>query len=51
MAGERIPSEILNKYDAIAREILENTFKISYDELKEKLNENRQNFLDELEKL
>ena len=51
MAGQRIPSEILEKYDAIAKEILENMWRMPFDELKEKLYENRQNFLNELEKL
>ena len=51
MAGKRVPDEILEKYDAIAKEILKNTFSIPYTELKEKLDENRQNFLDELAKL
>lgn len=51
MAGQRVPDEILKKYDAIAKEILKNTFSIPYTELKEKLDENRQNFLDELAKL
>lgn len=51
MAGQRIPDEILEKYDAIAKEILKNTFSIPYTELKEKLDENRQNFLGELAKL
>lgn len=51
MAGKRVPDEILEKYDAIAKEILKNTFSIPYAELKEKLDENRQNFLDELANL
>lgn len=51
MAGQCIPGEIIAKYDAIAKEILKNTFSVPYDELKEKLDQNRQNFLDELEKL
>lgn len=51
MAGQLIPGEIIAKYDAIAKEILKNTFSVPYDELKEQLDQNRQNFLDELEKL
>lgn len=51
MAGQRIPDAILEKYDAIAKEILKNTFAIPYDELKAKLDENRENFLAELDKI
>ena len=51
MRGISIPSEILEKYDAIAKEILKNTWKVSYDELKAKLDENRENFLNELNNL
>ena len=48
MAGKRIPDEILNKYTEIAKEILENTFSIPYTELKVKLDENVENFYNEL---
>lgn len=51
MTGQRVSDEILEKYDAIAKEILRNTFSIPYDELKAKLDENKENFLAELEKL
>ena len=51
MAGQLIPSEILEKYDAIAKEILKNMWNVPFDELKVKLDENRENFLAELEKL
>ncbi len=50
MRGQNIPSEILQKYTAIAKEICEN-YNIPYAEMKEKLDKNRQNFLDELDKL
>lgn len=50
MRGERIPDEILEKYTAIAKEISEN-YKMPYAEMKEKLDENRQNFFDELDKI
>ena len=51
MAGRPIPSEVLDKYDAIAKEILGNMWNIPYDELKAKLAENREAFLDELNEL
>ena len=50
MRGERIPDEILEKYTAIAKEISEN-YKMPYAEMKEKLDENRRNFFDELDKI
>lgn len=50
MRGERIPDEILEKYTAIAKEISEN-YKMPYAEMKEKLDENRRNFFDELNKI
>lgn len=49
MAGSRIPSEILKKYDAIAKEIIESH--TPYAEQKAKLEENRENFLEELAKI
>lgn len=51
MAGYRVPDEILEKYDAIAKEIIENQWNESYEATKAKLDENRQNFLAELDKL
>lgn len=51
MTGERIPSEILKKYTDIAKSIIENQGKMPFDEIKKALNENRENFLDELETL
>lgn len=51
MAGQRVPSAILEKYDTIAKEILKNTFNVPYAELKAKLAENRENFLAELDKI
>ena len=50
MRGERITDEILEKYTAIAKEISEN-YKMPYAEMKEKLDENRRNFFDELDKI
>lgn len=51
MTGVLIPEEIVEKYTNKAKTILENTFKKSYDEIQEELNENRQNFFNELDKL
>lgn len=51
MAGKSIPHEVLKKYDDIAKEILTDYWKIPYEELQEKLDENRENFLEELESL
>ena len=51
MAGRRIPEEILQKYNAIAKEILENQWSESYEETKAKLDENKENFLAEMDKL
>lgn len=49
MRGERIPSDILKKYTDNAKQILEkHTFK-NYDEIKQLLDENRKQFLNELE--
>lgn len=48
MAGKRIPDEIIEKYDTIAKEILKNTFKKDYDKIKEELEENKQKFFEEL---
>ena len=51
MIGARIPSELLNDYNQIAKEIISNVFKKSYEEIKKELDENRENFLNELDKL
>lgn len=48
MRGKQIPREIWKKYDEIAREILKDTFKKSYEEIQAKLEENRENFLNEI---
>ena len=48
MTGKRIPAELINKYTAKAKTILENTFAIPYDEIKKALDENREAFLTEL---
>lgn len=51
MAGRNIPSEILEKYDAIAKEIIKNQWNESYEATKAKLDENREKFLAELENI
>lgn len=52
MRGIRIPDEILEKYTKIAKEILEaDSWKTPFDETKAKLDENRKNFLEELNNL
>lgn len=48
MTGKRIPDEIIEKYTAEAKAILENTFKVSYEDIKNALDENREAFLTEL---
>jgi hypothetical protein len=48
MAGERIPSELLEKYTNIAKKIIENEFNKPYNEIKEELEQNRENFFEEL---
>ena len=51
MRGASIPHELIKKYSDIAKEIYEKPFSFPYDELKAALDENRENFLDELDKL
>lgn len=49
MAGKRIPDELIEKYTENAKKILGLNY--SYTTTKELLNENKENFLDELNKL
>lgn len=51
MRGECIPHEIWEKYNNIAKEILNAYYTMPYDEKKKALEENMENFLDELNKL
>lgn len=51
MAGKRIPDELIKKYTDNAKKILENLFKKPYDEIETELDENRENFLNELNNL
>lgn len=54
MRGERIPGDIIRKYSEIAKKIYENGcagYSFNYDEIKRQLDENRENFLNELDML
>lgn len=51
MIGRDIPLELINEYSEIAKEICSNVFSKPYEEIKKKLDENRENFLNELAKL
>lgn len=51
MAGNRVPDEILKKYDTIAKEIIKNQWNEPYEVTKAKLDENRENFLAELDNI
>ena len=48
MAGRRIPDELIEKYTNIAKEICKNSFSKSYEEIKAELDQNRENFFNEL---
>lgn len=48
MRGRLIPLELIKKYSDIAEGICKDTWKKSYDEIKEALEANRENFFDEL---
>lgn len=50
MTGKRIPSELIEKYTAEAKKILENMWAKPYDEYAE-IAENREKFLNELENI
>lgn len=51
MAGVCIPSEILEKYSNIAKEICDKPFSFPFEQIKMALNENLENFLTELDNL
>jgi hypothetical protein len=48
MAGKRIPDELIEKYTNIAKEICKNEWNKPHEEILAELNENRNNFFDEL---
>lgn len=51
MTGRRIPDELIKEYSEIAKEISSNIFRKPYEEIKKELDENRENFWNELAKL
>lgn len=51
MTGRMIPSELIEKYSEIAKEILKNTFAKPYEEIKKELDANKENFYKELNNL
>ena len=51
MRGKQIPYDLIKKYSKIAEEINKQPFSKPYAEIKAALDENREKFLDELEKL
>lgn len=48
MTGKRIPSELIEKYTNIAKEICKDTWSKPYNEIQKALDENRENFFAEL---
>lgn len=51
MRGESIPHELIKKYSDIAKELINNQFSKPYDEIRTALEENKENFLNELDNL
>lgn len=51
MTGKRIPSELIEKYTAEAKKILENMWAKPYVEYMAEIAENREKFLNELENI
>lgn len=51
MVGKSIPHELIKKYSDIAKEICERPFSVPYDEIKNALDQNREKFFDELNKM
>lgn len=48
MTGKRIPNEIIEKYENIAKEILKQPFTTPFEDKKKALEENKENFFKEL---
>jgi hypothetical protein len=48
MIGKQIPAELIKKYSVIAEEITRDMWAKDYDEIAAELEQNRQNFFDEL---
>jgi hypothetical protein len=51
MTGKMIPNELIEKYSNIAKEICKNLFSKPYDEIKAELDQNRENFFEELQNI
>ena len=51
MTGKRIPDEIIEKYTAEAKKILEDMWVKPYEEYMQRIAENREKFFDELDKI
>ena len=51
MTGKWIPRELIDKYSAIAKEIYKEHWDKPYDEIKAALDQNKNNFFDELLKI
>lgn len=51
MTGKWIPSELIDKYSAIAKDICKDYWNKNYEEVKAALDQNKENFLDELLKI
>ena len=51
MRGECIPGDIIKKYSEIAKKIYENQWTKPFEEIRTALEENRENFLNELDML
>ena len=51
MTGREIPHDIIMGYSEVAKEIYSNIFTKPYEEIKKALDENRENFFNELAKL
>ena len=51
MIGNRIPDELIKKYEDNAKKILEHPFAKSFDEKKKELDDNKENFFKELNNL
>ena len=48
MRGRVIPSELIEKYSKVAKNIMKDAINATYDEVKEALDQNKENFFNEL---
>ena len=51
MRGKQIPADLIKKYSDIAKDISKTPFFVPYEDVKTALDENREKFLDELNKI